>query len=82
MNKVLMDLSFAIIYLYDIIIFSKTTDDHLGHLKQVFYKLQNDNLYMKLSECHFFAKEIQYLGHILSTAGIKPLPPKTPKTEA
>ena len=32
---------------------------------------------MKLSKCHFFMKEIQYLGHILSTKGIKPLPLKT-----
>ena len=32
---------------------------------------------MKLSKCHFFAKEIQYLGHVLSTTGIKPLPSKT-----
>ena len=32
---------------------------------------------MKLSKCHFFTKEIQYLGHILSTKGIKPLPLKT-----
>ena len=32
---------------------------------------------MKLSKWHFFTKEIQYLGHILSTIGIKPLPPKT-----
>ena len=32
---------------------------------------------MKLSKCHFFAKEIQYRGHILSTTGIRPLPLKT-----
>ena len=32
---------------------------------------------MKLSKCHFFAKEIQYLGHVLSTTGIKALPSKT-----
>ena len=32
---------------------------------------------MKLSKCHFFTKEIQYLGHILSTKGIRPLPSKT-----
>ena len=32
---------------------------------------------MKLSTCHFFMKKIQYLGHILSTKGIKPLPSKT-----
>ena len=32
---------------------------------------------MKLSKCHFFTKEIQYLGHVLSTTGIKLLPSKT-----
>ena len=32
---------------------------------------------MKFSKCHFFTKEIQYLGHILSTKGIQPLPSKT-----
>ena len=32
---------------------------------------------MKLSKCHFFAKEIQYLGHILGKEGIKPVPAKT-----
>ena len=32
---------------------------------------------MKLSKCHFFTKEIQYLGHILSTKGIQPLPSRT-----
>ena len=31
---------------------------------------------MKLSKCHFFAKEIQYMGHVLCTTGIKPLPSK------
>ena len=50
---------------------------HLDHLQQVFHKLQNAKLSMKLSKCHFFAKEIQYLGHILSTADIKPIPSKT-----
>ena len=32
---------------------------------------------MKVNKCHFFSKEIQYLGHILSTKGIHPLPSKT-----
>ena len=51
--------------------------EHLNHIKQVFKKLQNANLLMKLGKCHFFAKEIWYLGHILSTTGIRPLPSKT-----
>ena len=77
MNKVIKDLPFAIAYLNDIIIYSKSAKEHLDHLQQVFYKICNAKLTMKLSKCHFFAKEIQYFGHILSNTGIKPLPSKT-----
>ena len=77
MTGILKDFNFAIAYLDDIIIFSKTAEEHLDHIKQVFEKLRSTHLSMKLSKCHFFMKEIQYLGHILSTKGIKPLPSKT-----
>ena len=77
MNKVLKDLPFAITYLDDIIVYSPTAEEHLGHLQQVFHKLCDAELTMKLSKCHFFTKEIQYLGHALNTTGIKPLPSKT-----
>ena len=43
----------------------------------VFEKLKSANLSMKKSKCSFFSKEIQYLGHILSATGIRPLPAKT-----
>ena len=52
-------------------------EEHLDHIKQVFKKLQSAHLAMKLSKCHFFMKEMQYLGYILSTKGIKPFPLKT-----
>ena len=74
MTGILKDFNFAIAYLDDIIIFSRTAEEHLDHIKQVFEKLRSSHLSMKLSKCHFFTKEIQYLGHILSTKGIKPLP--------
>ena len=77
MTGVLKDFPFAIAYLDDITIFSRTAEEHLDHMRQVFRKIQNANLSMKLIKCHFFAKEIQYLGHILSTTGIRPLPLKT-----
>ena len=77
MTGVLKDLPFGIAYLDDIIIFSRTAEEQLYHIRQVFEKLQNAHLSMKISKCHFFAKMIQYLGHILSTTGIRPLPPKT-----
>ena len=51
-------------------------EEHLDHIRQVFQKIWNANVSMKLSKCHFFAKEIHYLGHIHSTTRIIPLPPK------
>ena len=77
MNNVLKDLPFPISYLEYIIIYSKTAQEHLDHLQQVFQKCCDAKLSKKLSRCHFFAKEIQHLGHVLHTTGIKPLPSKT-----
>ena len=59
MNKVLKDLTFAIAYLDDIIIYRKTAEEQLDHLQQVFHKLHDAELFMKLSKYHFFTKEIQ-----------------------
>ena len=77
MNKVPKDLFFDNAYLDDIIIYSKTAEEHLDHLQHISYKLCNAELIMKLSKSHFFTKEIHYLGNDLSPTGIKPLPSKT-----
>ena len=77
MTGILKDFTFTIAYSDDIIIFSRTAEEHLTHIQQVFKKLQTAHLSMKLSKCHFFTNEIQYLGHILSTKGIQPLSSKT-----
>ena len=60
MTRILKDYDFAIVYLDDIIIFSRTAEEHLSHIKKVFEKLQSAKLSMELSKCHFFSKEIQY----------------------
>ena len=57
--------------------FIKTPQEHLLHIRMVFEKLKSANLSMKKSKCSFFSKEFQYLGHILSATGIRPLPAKT-----
>ena len=77
MMGILKDFPFAIAYLDDIIIFSKTLQEHLSHIRMVFEKLRTANLSMNKSKCNFFSREIQYLGHILSATGIPPLPSKT-----
>ena len=53
MTGVLKDFSFAIAYLDDIIIFSRTSEEHLNHIKQVVEKIWNTHLLMKLRKCHF-----------------------------
>ena len=70
MTSILKDFSFTIAYLDDIIIFSKTPQEHLSHIRKVFEKLRSAKLSMKMSKCNFFSEEIQYLGHTLSTTGI------------
>ena len=77
MTGISKDFNFIIAYLDDFFIFIRTVEEHLGHLKQVCEKLRSAHLSIKLSKCHFSTKEIQYLGHILSTKGIRPLPSKT-----
>ena len=62
MTGVLKDLPFAMAYLDDITMYSSTPEEHLQHIKTVFEKLCHAKLSMKSSKCHFFAKEIQYLG--------------------
>ena len=63
-------------YLDNIIIFSKNELQHLKHLETVFSCLREARLKMKCSKCDFFKKEIHYLGHLISTEGISPLPNK------
>ena len=75
-NEVLTDCSFAMGYLDDIIIFSKTEEEHLEHLETIFNRLCEAGLKLKLQKCSFFKKHIQYLGHRISDEGIQPLPEK------
>ena len=75
-NEVLTDCNFAMGYLDDIIIFSKTQEEHLEHLETIFNRLREAGLKLKLQKCSFFKKHIQYLGHLISDEGIQPLPEK------
>ena len=75
-NEVLTDCTFAVGYLDDIIIFSKTEEEHLQHLEEIFECLRNAGLKLKLQKCSFFKKHIEYLGHLISDEGIQPLPEK------
>ena len=76
MTGIPKDFPLAIAYLDDIIIFSKTPQEHLSHICMVFWKTQVSKPLYEENKCSFFFKEIQYLGHILSATSIWPLPAK------
>ena len=75
-NEVLADYNFTMGYLDDIIIFSKTEEEHLEHLEIIFNRIREAGLKLKLKKCSFFKKYIQYLRHLISNEGIQPLPDK------
>src|SRR5271170_5481909 len=61
---------FVIIYLDNILIYSKTKEKHLKHVHLVLRKLKEHCLYGKLSKCEFMKNEVKYLGHYISAKGI------------
>ena len=76
-DKVLMGCSsFVMGYLDNIIIFSKTEEEHLQHLEEIFVRLRKFGLKMKREKCSFFKKHIQYLEHLVSEKGFELLPEK------
>ena len=67
-----LNLTYALIYLDDVIVYSKTEEEHLVHLRTVLERFMENGLKLKPSKCNFFCMEINYLGHKVSTAGMEP----------
>jgi hypothetical protein len=72
MNKVFMEYldKFAVIFIDDILLYSKNEEEHGEHLHLVLQKLQDHRLYAKLSKCEFWLKQVAFLGHVISKGGI------------
>ena len=75
-NEVLAPFDFAFGYLDDILIYSPDVETHLKHLELIFQRLCEVDLKLKMEKCSFLKRHIQYLGHIISGNGIKPVPEK------
>ncbi|XP_078467221.1 uncharacterized protein LOC144730345 isoform X1 [Lampetra planeri] len=67
----------CLIYLDDVIVFSKTFDEHLQRLRAVILKMRAANLKFKPQKCHLLRDSVRYLGHIVGRSGIATDPAKT-----
>jgi len=61
---------FVVVFIDDILIYSRTREDHVDHLRVVLDVLREHQLYDKLSKCEFWLEEVQFLGHVISAKGI------------
>jgi len=79
MQKVLSGLEYkcCFIYLDDVLVASKTFEDHLAHLREVFSRLRSSNLRLKPRKCELIRDRVPFLGHVVSARGIEPDPAKT-----
>jgi hypothetical protein len=78
MNKVFMQYldKFVVIFIDDIIIFSKTEEKHKKHVRLVMEKLRSNQLYAKFSNCEFWLTKVAFLEHVISTGGVSVDPGK------
>src|SRR6185437_13407390 len=67
----------CLVYLDDIIVFSKSFNEHLNHLQLVFNRIQSAGLKLKTNKCHFCRNKLNYLGYQITPDGISPDTQKT-----
>ena len=69
MNKIFRSFldKFVVVFIDDILIYFKTYEEHVEHLRLVLGILKEKQLYAKLPKCDFWMKEVQFLGHVIST---------------
>ncbi len=72
MNQVFFDLLDAgvVCYLDDLLLYTKTVDEHVVLLDKVFALLSKNKLFLKDSKCHLFLERVNFLGHVVSADGV------------
>ncbi|KAL0536137.1 hypothetical protein IC582_025071 [Cucumis melo] len=78
MNRVFKDFldSFVIVFIDDILVYSKTEAEHEEHLHQVLETLRANKLYAKFSKCELWLKKVSFFGHVVSSEGVSVDPAK------
>ena len=75
MNRVFKEYldKFVIVFINDILVYSRTIEDHKLHLKIVLEKFREKKLYAKFSKYEFWLRKVTFLGHVVSEEGISPM---------
>jgi hypothetical protein len=78
MNKVFMEYldKFVVVFIDDILVYSRSEEEHEERLHLALQKLRENRLYAKLSKCEFWMKQVAFLGHVISKGGISVDPSK------
>ena len=79
MSELFADLRFVKVYLDDVIVHSKTEEEHIKHLEKVFVKLASHSLKIKVRKCKFLREQVRVLGHVVSRDGVSCDPDKIVK---
>ena len=78
MNRVFHDYldQFTMVFINDILIYSKTLEEHQEHLRKALERLWREQLYAKLEKCDFWLDDVSFLGHVISKEGLMVHPEK------
>ena len=78
MNKIFMEEldKFVVVFIDDILVYSRSAEEHEQHLRVVLDRLREHQLYAKFSKCEFWLTEVSFLGHVLSEQGVAVDPAK------
>ena len=81
MDNVLQGLPYAFMYLDDMLVASPSPEEHVHHLREVLSRLETAGLVLIGEKCVLGVSEVEYLGHLVSAHGIKPLPERVRAVE-
>ena len=65
---------FVEVYIDNVLVFFRTMEEHVKHLRQVLGRLRKAGLKLKPTKCHFIRQAVEYLGHVITPDGLKPNP--------
>ena len=67
----------CLLYIYDIICFSKTTDEHIARLDEILGRIRQADLKLSPNKCNLFQRSVSFLGHVVFANGVSTAPQKT-----